>query len=187
MNTARTGSAETRERDIAFEGVDLSPKSIAPHRHIDRAQGQRLPAARAGVENLAGEHDHARTGTVGRQPVGQQHTQRLQQVEVEQQVAHGGGFPAGNHQRVDRLELAAPAHRHRLCPGFTQRRQVLAGVALQRQDPDPQRAHCWVGRYPRGKRVRPSCMTAATISPDRVKILPWHSARPPQADGEDWS
>ncbi|CFE52623.1 Uncharacterised protein [Mycobacterium tuberculosis] len=30
-------------------------------------------------------------------------------------------------------------------------------------------------------------MTAATISPDRVKISPRVSARPPLADGDDWS
>src|SRR6516165_5775564 len=40
---------ETRERDIALKRVDLSSKSIAPHRHIDGAQWERLPSPRAGV------------------------------------------------------------------------------------------------------------------------------------------
>ena len=81
---------------------------------------------------------------------------------------------------------AAAAHRHRVGPGFAQRSQVFAGIALQRQHADSRRAHCCCD-VPRWKRVNPSCMTAATISPVWVKILPWHSARPPPADGEDWS
>ncbi len=72
-------------------------------------------------------------------------------------------------------------------PDVTQRCQMFAEIPLQRQHPDAHGAHCWGGRYSLGKRVSPSCMTAATISPYWLKILPWHSARPPQADGEDWS
>ena len=39
----------------------------------------------------------------------------------------------------------------------------------------------------RCRRVRPSCTTAATITPERSKIRPWVSARPKPADGDDWS
>ena len=139
MNTACTGSSRPVERDVAFERVDLASKSVAPHRHIDATQRQRLAAARAGVEDLAGQQDHAGARAVGRQPVGQPAAQRLQQVEFAQQMAHRGGFATGNDQPVDGIQLAAPAHRHRLGSRFAQRRQVFAGVALQRQHADPRR------------------------------------------------
>src|ERR1700761_2607478 len=102
-------------------------------------------------------------------------------------MAHRGGFPAGDHQPVDRLEFVAASHAERLGSGITQRRQMLTDITLQRQHADARTAHAPAERYSLEKRVRPSCMTAATISPYWLKILPWHSARPPVADGEDWS
>src|SRR6185312_3704593 len=178
---------QPRERNVTLERVDLTPKSVAPHRHIDSTQGQRRAPAGSGIENLTGQQDHAGARAVGGQPVGQQAPQRFQQAEVSQQVAHGRRLPTGDDQPVDRLELTEAAHGHRLGPGFAQGGQVLAGIALQRENPDPGGAHWLGGRWLCAKRVNPSCMTAATISPDWVKILPWHSARPPWADGEDWS
>ena len=83
----------------------------------------------------------------------------------------------------DFVEFLAAPHCDRLRSAVAQRGQVLAGVALQRQHPDAHGAH----RCSLGKRVSPSCMTAATISPYWLKILPWVSDRPPDADGEDWS
>ena len=187
MNTARTGASRPLERNVAFERIDLSAKSIAPHRHIDPAQRQRRTPVSAGVQDLTGQQDHAGTRPVGGQPVGQPRPQRLEQVEVEQQVTHRGGFPAGYHQPVDRIEFGAAAHRHRVGAGFAQCGKVLAGVALQSKHADERRTHSGAGWYPRLKRVSPSCITAATISPLWLKILPWHSERPPPAEGEDWS
>ena len=77
-------------------------------------------------------------------PVIQQRPQRLHQVQVEQQVAHSGGLPTRNDQPVNRLELTAAAYRQRVGSGFAQRCEVLPGIALQRQDSDPWRAHCFV-------------------------------------------
>ena len=69
-------------------------------------------------------------------PVGQPRPQRLEQIEFTQQMAHRGGLPAGNHQRVDGVQLGAAPHGHRVGAGLAQRGQVFAGVALQRQHAD---------------------------------------------------
>ncbi len=132
---------KTRERDIAFKRVDLASESVAPHRHIDPAQWQRLASSDTGVEDLAGQHDHPRARAIGRKPGSQSGTQRLKQIEPAQQVADGGGFATRNHQPIHRVEFAAAAHGHRLGAGFAQRRQVLAGIALQRQHPNPRNTH----------------------------------------------
>ena len=187
MKTACTGLVEPVERDITFERIDLASKSIAPHGDIDARQRQRLAAGSARIKDLAGQQDHARACAVGGQPVGQPGAQRLQQVELAQQMAHRGGLPTGNHQPVDGVEFAAAPHADRVGSRITQRRQVLPDVALQRQYADARATHWPDGRWSLGKRVSPSCMTAATISPYWLKILPWHSERPPHADGEDWS
>ena len=102
-------------------------------------------------------------------------------------MAHRGGLATGNHQTVDGIEFVAAPDADRVGSAIPQCAQVFAGVALQRQNADPWAAHWPDGRCSLGKRVSPSCMTAATISPYWLKILPWHSERPPQADGEDWS
>ena len=59
-----------------------------------------------------------------------------EQLELPQQVRHRGGLAARNDQCVDRVEFAAATDGDRIGAGFTQRRQVLAGVALQRQHAD---------------------------------------------------
>ena len=123
---------EPVERNITFERIDLAPKSVAPHGDIDARQRQRLAAGSARIKDLAGQQDHARACAIGRQPVGQPGAQRLQQVEFAQQMTHRGGLATGNHQPVDGIEFVAPPHADRVGSRITQRRQMLADVALQR-------------------------------------------------------
>ena len=59
-------------------------------------------------------------------------------------IAVGGGRL--DHQPVDRVQLAGPAHGHRLDTSRSQRMQVLGRIALQREYPDD-RGH---GRMPIG-------------------------------------
>ncbi len=165
MKTACTGSSSPSNANVAFERIDLAPKSVAPHGDIDGRQRQRLAAGSSRIEDLAGQQDHARACAVGRQPVGQPGAQRLQQVEFTQQMAHRGGLATGNHQPVDGVEFVAAPDADRVGSRVAQRRQMLADVALQRENADPRATHWPDGGWLLGKRVRPSCMTAATISP----------------------
>ena len=56
-------------------------------------------------------------------------------------MAHRGGLPAGDDQRVDGLEFPQPPHGRRLGARLAQCRQMFAGVALQRQYADVRSAH----------------------------------------------
>jgi hypothetical protein len=56
-------------------------------------------------------------------------------------MAHRGGFPAGDHQRVDGLELSDTTNRRRIGTRLTQRRQVFTGVALQGEHTNARRGH----------------------------------------------
>ena len=142
MNTACTGPSSPSNVDVALERVDLPAEGVAPHGHIDRLRAAAASRpGNAGIEDLGGQQDHPGARTVGGHAVGQPGPQRLEQFELAQQVAHRGGLAAGDHQRVDGVEFAAPAHGDRLGARFAQRGQVLAGVALQRQHTDARRAH----------------------------------------------
>ena len=128
-------TVEPVERDVILERIHLAAKGVAPHRHIDRLERRGLAPGGAGVEDLGGQQDHPRTRPVGRHAVGQPRPQRFEQFELAQQMAHRGGLPAGDDQRVDGVEFPRPPHGRRLGARLAQRRQVFAGVALQRQTP----------------------------------------------------
>ena len=68
-------------------------------------------------------------------PVGQPRPQRLEQLELAQQMAHRGRLPTGNHQGVDGVQLGAAAHgappprRHRRArPGVLGYRLAAQGL-----------------------------------------------------------
>ena len=117
----------------------MATKGVAAHRHIDGLERDGVPTLGARVQDLGGQQDHPGTRAVGRHAFGEPRPQRLEQFELAQQVAHRGGLPAGYHQRVDGFELVDTAHGSRVGARFTQRRQMFAGVALQREHADARR------------------------------------------------
>ena len=66
MKTPSTGSPSTPvDVDRRLEGLVLPAEGVAADDHVDAAEGL---LARARVEDLVGEHDHAGAGAVDRQP-----------------------------------------------------------------------------------------------------------------------
>ena len=144
MNTACTRPSRP-SKEIALKRIDLAAKGVATHRHIDCLERDGGAALDAGIQNLGGQQDHPGTRAVGRHAFGQPCPQRLEQFELAQQVAHRGGLAAGYHQRVDGLELVDSANGCRVGARLTQRRQMFAGVALQREHADARRVHSRAG------------------------------------------
>ena len=56
-------------------------------------------------------------------------------------MAHRGGLPAGDHQRINGFELTQPPNGGRLGARLAQRRKMFASVSLQRQHADVWSAH----------------------------------------------
>ena len=134
MKTPSTGPPSTPvDVDGRLEGLVLPAEGVAAHDHVDAADGL---LARARVEDLVGEHDHAGAGAVDGHARRDALAQRLHHAEEDGQLGHGGGLAAGDDQAVDLGELLGAPHR----PGHGVRRgqgdQVLPYVALEGQDAD---------------------------------------------------
>ena len=56
-------------------------------------------------------------------------------------MTHRGGFTAGKHQPVNGFQFVAPPDTDRVGAAITQCRQMLANVALKRQNADPWATH----------------------------------------------
>jgi hypothetical protein len=118
---------------VLLEGVHLPAERVAPDRDVETAEGLLVGP---GVGDAVGQHDHAGARAVGRHPVGEPLAQRLLQVERPHQLVHGGGLPAGDHQRLDVVQLARPAHTGCPRPQALEHPQVLADISLDGQDTD---------------------------------------------------
>ena len=71
-------------------------------------------------------------------PVGDPLADRLEQAEVDGELAHRGRLAAGDDQGVDGVQLLGPADRTGERAALGERAQVLADVALQREHADTQ-------------------------------------------------
>ena len=94
---------------VGLERVHLPPERVAAHRDVEPAE--RLLALDP-AEHAVGQQDHPRARPVRGHPGAQPLLQRLEQVERAQQLVDRRRLPAGDHEGVDRVELARAAHRH---------------------------------------------------------------------------
>ena len=146
--------AELRDVQVGFEGVELVAERIAPHGDVEAAEGL-LPVDR--VQHGVGEHDEAGAGAVHRHPVGDPGLERLGQTEGAAELVHDARLAARDHQAVDLGELALPPDRHGIRSEFPQHGEVLAEIALEREDADPSAASALpatLGEAVRGRRGR---------------------------------
>ncbi len=140
-------------REHGLLGGRLGAERVAGHRDVQDLEGA-LAGGR--VLDAGGEQDQPGARAQGRQAAEHGVAQRVAQPEQAQQPVHGGGLPAGQHQRVQPGELLGRLHEHGLGAELTQHRGVLGDPALQGEDADPGRgAHqprsasrCGAGRSP---------------------------------------
>ena len=127
---------EAGEVEVALEGVDLATEGVAAHGDVQATEGL-LPAST--VLDPIGEQDHAGAGAQGRHPGGDPLPEWLEEVEGAGQLGDRGGLPARNHECVSGVELGRSAYGLGGEAEAVQRPEVLAYVALERQDADAQR------------------------------------------------
>src|SRR5690606_13871253 len=120
--------------EIGLEGVDLPAEGVAAHRDVERTE-RALPLG--GVEQPAGEQDHPRARAVRGQPALDRGPQRLEQLEGVEQLDDRGRLPARQDDPVDPRKVLRVTHPHRAGPRLLERSEVLAHVALHREDADP--------------------------------------------------
>ena len=142
MNTACTGSSSPSKAIVALERVDLSAKGVAPHGHIDRAERDGLAARR-----------RRRPGS--RWPAGSSPRTSRRPACLSASRARSGSSNSNSRSRwlivvdsppgITSASTASSSVTRRTVVGFgtrlAQRRQMFAGVALQREHADARRAH----------------------------------------------
>ncbi len=135
MNTAWKGAVEGIDVEIGLEAVELASVAVAANGEVDQVE----PAlVRSAVEDVGGAQDHPGARAEHRQPVDQSPLEFVEQPAGGEQPRHRGALTAGQHDRVEPLEIGRRTHHRR---GGTELHQSLAmGVegALQREDADGQ-------------------------------------------------
>ncbi len=132
--------AQGLDRHVGLEGLDLPPVAVAPDPDIEGPEGDLVSPA---VEDLAAQEDQPGAGGQGWHPACQALPERHLEVEDTEQPAHGRRFTAGEHERVDIVQLGGGAYRHRLGAALAEGRKVFPDVALEGENAYPQD-----GRFP---------------------------------------
>lgn len=136
----RCAELKALEVQVRFKGLPLPAEGVAAHRYIEAAEGllRRAGEVRSRVRYVGGQENHPCAGAVHRQPARDAVPQRPGQFKGAGQFVDGGGFPAGNDQAVQAVQLGWPAHGNGVGAAVRGGAEVLAEVALKRQDTDPQ-------------------------------------------------
>ncbi len=142
-------AVDAGEVEVGLERVHLTSEGVAPHRHVEPVEVLRIGA---GVEHLAREQDHPGTRAVGRHPVLEAGTNRIEEIEDGQQPAHRRRLAARNHQAVHGFEFGESANAERTGAAGFERREMLADVALECEHADGrlfghERMSCTIRRY----------------------------------------
>src|SRR6266571_1474631 len=90
--------AESAQRDVVLEGVDLAAERVPADGHVDTAVG--LLAFDA-VGQPVGQHDHPGAGTERGQALVDELAQRLEDVEGDGEPPQRRRLAAGYHQAVE--------------------------------------------------------------------------------------
>ena len=136
------GGAEVQalELKVGLERFPLPPEGIAPHGDIQAAKGLLRIAGKVGggVRNVMGEEDHTGAGSIDGQPFGDVLSQRVGELKGPRQLVDGSGFSPGNNEPVQAVQFRRAADPDAGGAGCLNGTQVLAKVALERQDADAQ-------------------------------------------------
>src|SRR5690606_21744103 len=130
------GLPQLRDVEIGLERVVLVAEGVASHRDVEPAEAL-LPFD--GIEHRVGEQDQPGARAVHRHTARDAAEQGLGDAEGAAQLVDHTRLTARDHEPRNGLELLGTTNRHRIRAQLTQHREVLAHVALQREDADPRR------------------------------------------------
>jgi hypothetical protein len=112
----------------AFERFDLPAERVAPHGHLDPAEGLLVFPA---VQDPGGEHDHAGARAVDRHPVGDALADGVQKPEVTARLLIVVDSPPGMTSASTASSSSGRRTGRDACAALGQRPLVLTHVALQ--------------------------------------------------------
>lgn len=123
---------------VRLERLPLAPERVAPHGDVQPAEGLLGIAGQVsgGVGDVVCQQNHARAGPVDRKALGDVLAQRVCQFERAGQLVDGRRFPAGNNEAVKSVQLGRAPDADGGGTGRFHRMEMLAEVALKRQDTD---------------------------------------------------
>src|SRR3990170_3639298 len=127
---------QDRHLQVRLEGVELAPEGVPPD--IDIEQGEDGFVA---IGDVARQQDHPGAGPEDRRAGTSEFQDRLTQAPPVDEAALGGGFPAGQDQPAEILELGRQAHLDALDADGLEDRHVLGERPLDGEDPDLHRSH----------------------------------------------
>lgn len=118
-----------RKSAVGLKALALAAVAVALHSHVDEAEGTLW-----GVENLAGEQDHAGACPQERLPGGGEFPQGRPQVEGVHELDQGRALAAGDDECVHLIELFGLLYDQGGALEIIQYADVGGKVALQPQD-----------------------------------------------------
>src|SRR2546422_341602 len=150
----RAGATDGRGFDLGLEAIDLPAVRVAPNADIH--QLERLLVGSPALD-VASHQDHPRAGAHHRHPRRAAALDRCFEFGFHE-ACHRRAFASRQDQGVDCIQVWRKTNRNPLDLAGAQRRQVLAKVALQREDANAARTSqtlVWhVPRHSRGARPR---------------------------------
>jgi len=93
-------------RQVGLKTIHLTAKSVSPDGDVHQTQDG---LAGHPVHDLFRQQNHPGAGTPEESPGAGERLQRLQQAPPLSQEAHGGGFPAGDDEAVQALQVLRQA------------------------------------------------------------------------------
>ena len=119
--------------EIALEAVDLAAERIAADVDVDHAEAALVVST---IEHVRREEDHARAGAERGQAVRQPLGDRLTKPGRVEQQRHRRRLPAGQHERVDAVEIGRDSDLSRVSPEGAQDPGVRGERTLECEDAD---------------------------------------------------
>jgi hypothetical protein len=157
--------AEDIDRDLRFEGVELSTERVALDRHVEQGQDRRLAAG-----DVAAEDDHPGARPEDRCAALGQIEDRLTEPPALDELAHRRALATGQDQATDVVEVGRFTDTDALDPDRRERIEMLAERTLQGEDADPHARTPGPGLTSRGRRVAPAPGSPRGRSP--ASVLP---------------
>ncbi len=107
MNTAWNGPDEAVDVEIGLEAVELTPVAVAANGEVDQVEPALVGPS---VEHVGGAQDHAGTRAEHREPVDETSLEFVEQPAGGEQPGHRGALAAGQHDRIEPVEVGRRAH-----------------------------------------------------------------------------
>ncbi|MCE3292909.1 MAG: hypothetical protein K0Q84_1846 [Arthrobacter sp.] len=134
----RGTEVQSLEVEVCLERLALAAERVAPNGDVEAAEGLLGIAGKVsgGISYVVRQQNHAGTGPVNRQALGNVLAQRVRQLECARKLVDGRGFPAGNNEAVKVVQFSRATDADGGGTCCFDGMEVLTEVALECKDAD---------------------------------------------------